>query len=86
MLNTDELGAILSDDACYTYKFDVTADSIAEDIIDRSGYNYTAAAGLVSPCSFDEIIKRAFDTKHLDMEYTLESTTSELSCAAFIKS
>ena len=85
MLNIDELGEILSDNACYTYKFDVTADSISEDIIDKNGYNYTAAAGLVSPCSFDEIIRRSFDIKHLDMEYTLESTTSELSCAAFVK-
>lgn len=85
MLNTDELGIILSDDACYTYKFDVTADCVEEDIIDKNGYNYTAAAGLVSPCGFDEIVERSFDIKHLDMEYTLESTTSELSCAAFLK-
>lgn len=85
MLNPDELGLLIGDDACYTYKFDVTADTIEEDIIDKNGYNYTTAAGLSSPCSFDEIIRRSFDIKHLDMEYTLESTTSELSCAAFEK-
>lgn len=62
-----------------------TADRVDEDIIDRDGYNYTRAAGLTSPFSFNEIIRRSFDNDILDMRYTVESTTSELSCATFLK-
>ena len=85
MLSPEELGGLISTNACYTYKFDVTTDTVSEDIVDKNGYNYTKAAGLTSPCSFDEIINRAFDADHLDMEFTIESTSCELSCAAFRK-
>lgn len=84
MLTKEELGNIIMSDAEYVYKFDVTTGIVDEDIVDKHGYNYTAAAGLTSPFSFDEIIRRSFDTDMLDMKFTVESTTSELSCAAFL--
>lgn len=83
MLTAEEIGNLMLSDAQYIYRFDVTADRVDDDIIDRDGYNYTRAAGLTAPFSFDEIIRRSFDTNYLDMQYTVESTTSELSCAAF---
>ncbi len=83
MIARDELIELISSNSCYTYKFDVTTDTISEDIVDRNGYNYTKAAGLTSPCSFDEIIRRSFDSELLDMEFTIESTSCELSCKAF---
>lgn len=85
MLTAEEIGNLMLGDAQYIYKIDVTDDRVDEDIIDRDGFNYTRAAGLTAPFSFDEIIRRSFDTRFLDMHYALESTTSELSCASFLK-
>lgn len=66
-------------DAAYTYRFDVTTGIIEHDIIDRNGYNFTKAAGLSSPCTFDEMIKRSFTGNFLNIEYTMETTVKELS-------
>lgn len=66
-------------DAAYTYRFDVTTGIIEHDIIDKTGYNFTKAAGLSSPCTFDEMIKRSFTGNFLNIEYTMETTVKELS-------
>lgn len=76
-----KLSDILLADAMYTYVFDVTTGIIEDDIVSKEGMNYTKAYGLTSPCLFDEIIRRSFSKKYLQVEYTLDSSVHELSCA-----
>ena len=79
-----KLAELLLTDALYTYTFDVTTGVIEDDIVSSVGINYTDVYGLTSPCSFDEIIRRSFSRKYLPVEYTLDSSVKELSCAELL--
>ena len=62
----------------YTYEFDVSADLIEEEIVDRNGINFTKILGLTPPCSFDVMMEQAFG-EVLECRYTSESSVASLS-------
>lgn len=80
-----KLARALLKDALYTYTFDVTTGVIEHDVVSKNGFNYTKALGLTSPCDFDEMTRRSFECKHLHISYTLDSASTEISCAELIK-
>ncbi len=68
----------LTRNSLYTYEFDVSEGLVKEDIIDRSGVNFTKILGLEVPCSFDAMMERAFG-ESLTCRYTSESAVTHLS-------
>lgn len=71
-------------DVFYSYEFDVTTGILEEDIIDKTGHNFTRSAGLSSPCKFDDLIARSFDENFLNFSYSEKSAMVELSCESLI--
>ena len=68
----------LTHDSLYTFEFDVTAGIVEEEIVSRSGVNFTKQLGLEAPCLFDALVEKAFgDT--LKCRYTSESAVTNLS-------
>ena len=67
----------------YTFEFDVSADLIEEEIIDRNGVNFTKILGLTLPCSFDTMMELAFGGA-LECRYTSESSITNLSRQALL--
>lgn len=68
----------LTRDSLYTFTFDVSADLVKEEIVSRSGVNFTDVLGLEIPCSFDDMIQRAFG-EALQCRYTSESALTNIS-------
>lgn len=77
-----KMAEILCEDAYYTYEFDVTTGLIGNEIVGRNGYNYSKA---VTACSFDEMVQRVLYGKNSNVEFTIDSSMHELSCAALLK-
>ena len=50
----------LTRNSLYTYEFDVSSGLVEEKIIDRNGVDFTKILGLTVPCSFDDMMERAF--------------------------
>lgn len=59
-MNAEKILAALAGNASYSFEFDVTAGIVENDIIGKSGINYTKKAGLSSPCLFNDLISRFF--------------------------
>jgi len=75
---------IFLSDVFYSYSFDVNDGVVMEDIIDRTGFNYTRAMGLNSPCMFDELIERSFDASYQNLSYAYKPYIEALNCASLI--
>ena len=73
------------EDAYYTYSFDLNEGIVKEDIISKDGLNFTKAMGLESPCSFDEIIEKAFGASHLHIMCTVDACRDKFSCRSLLK-
>ena len=59
-MNTPKILKSLSDNAAFTFEFDVSTGMVEEDIIGSSGTNYTQKAGLSSPCPLNDLIRFYF--------------------------
>lgn len=57
----DIINEVYLQKALYYYDFDMEDGIVHKDIIDKYGRNHTEALGLKSPCSFDELMNRAYD-------------------------
>ena len=68
----------LTKNSLYTYEFDVSVGFVEKEIINRSGVNFTKILGLEVPCSFDDMMERAFG-ENLKCRYTSESSVTNLS-------
>ena len=68
----------LTRDSLYTFTFDVSANLVEETIVSRSGVNFTEILGLEVPCSFDDMMERAFG-EALQCRYTSESAVTNIS-------
>ena len=68
----------LTRNSLYTYEFDVSSGLVEEKIIDRNGVDFTKILGLTVPCSFDDMMERAFG-EALECRYTSESAVTHLS-------
>ena len=68
----------LTRDSLYTFTFDVSANLVEETIVSRSGVNFTEILGLEVPCSFDDMMERAFGGA-LQCRYTSESAVTNIS-------
>ena len=68
----------LTRNSVYIFTFDVTANLVEEPIISRSGVNFTDILGLEVPCSFDDMMERAFG-EVLQCRYTSESAETNIS-------
>lgn len=62
-MNTKKIVEALTNNAKYAYEFDVTTGQIEKDIIGADGTNYTRKAGLLAPCSFNELVDIYFGPK-----------------------
>ncbi|MDO4482000.1 MAG: ATP-binding protein [Bacillota bacterium] len=60
-MNTQRIVKALSDNAAFSFEFDLTTGIVEADIIGSNGINYTQKAGLVSPCKFNELSGFYFD-------------------------
>lgn len=59
-MNTPKIVKSLSDNAAFTFEFDVSTGMVEEDIIGSTGTNYTQKAGLSSPCPLNDLIRFYF--------------------------
>ncbi|WP_455058047.1 ATP-binding protein [Jutongia sp.] len=83
IIQDNRLLEALTHNSLYTYEFDVSVGLIEEEIINKSGVNFTEILGLEVPCSFDDMMERAFgDT--LKCRYTSESSAVNLSRQALL--
>ncbi len=74
----NRLAEALIRNSLYTFRFDVSADLIEEEIVDKNGINFTKILELVLPCSFDAMMEQAFGGV-LECRYTSESSATNLS-------
>lgn len=68
----------LNGNSLYTFTFDVSDNLVKETIVSRSGVNFTDILGLEIPCSFDDMMERAFG-EALQCRYTSESAVTNIS-------
>lgn len=68
----------LTRNSLYTFTFDVSDNLVKETIVSRSGVNFTDILGLEIPCSFDDMMERAFG-EALQCRYTSESAVTNIS-------
>lgn len=73
----------LTRNSLYTFTFDVSANLVEETIISRNGVNFTKNLGLEVPCSFDDMMERAFG-EALQCCYTSESAVTNISRQALL--
>ena len=73
----------LTRNSLYTYEFDVSTGLVDEEIVARSGVDFTKLLGLALPCSFDAMMERAFGGA-LECRYTSESSVANLSRQALL--
>ena len=74
----NNLWEALTRNSLYTFTFDVSANLVEETIVSRSGVNFTEILGLEIPCSFDDMMERAFG-EALQCRYTSESAVTNIS-------
>lgn len=74
----NNLWEALTGNSLYTFTFDVSANLVKETIVSRSGVNFTDILGLEVPCSFDDMMERAFGGA-LQCRYTSESAVTNIS-------
>lgn len=74
----NNLWEALTRNSLYTFTFDVSANLVEETIVSRSGVNFTEILGLEIPCSFDDMLERAFG-EALQCRYTSESAVTNIS-------
>jgi len=63
----------------YYYDFDLITGIVESDIIDKDGNNYTKELGLVSPCTFDELIDRSYDENYFGIWHVADDGVNTLS-------
>lgn len=81
---SDKLMKLISDDITFSFEMDLNEGIVSEDIIDKSGYNFSKAVGLSSPFEYDYFIMRAFDERFLNASFAVKPTISDLSCASLL--
>ena len=74
----------LTRNSLYTFEFDVTTGRIEEEIVSRSGEDFTKRLGLEVPCSFDAMMEKAFGDA-LKCRYTSESSVTNLTRQALLE-
>ena len=74
----NNLWEALTSDSLYTFILDVSANLVKEIIVNRSGMNFTGISGLEAPCSFDDMMEKAFG-EALQCRYTSESAVTNIS-------
>ena len=82
-MQENRLMEALTGNSLYTYEFDVSAGTVEEEIVTRSGVNFTKILGLSVPCAFDAMMERAFGGA-LECRYTSESSVTNLSRQALL--
>ena len=82
-MQENRLMEALTKNSLYTFEFDVSVGLVEEEIINRSGVNFTKILGLEAPCSFDAMMERAFG-EALKCRYTSESSAINLTRQALL--
>ena len=82
-MQENRLVEALTRNSLCTYEFDVSADLVEEEIVTRSGVNFTKILGLIVPCSFDVMMERAFGGT-LECRYTSGYSVTILSRQALL--
>lgn len=65
--------------ALYYYDFDLNTGIVKEDIVGKNGENYTKQLGLTSPCSFDELLDKAYDEECFGVTHARDGQTGIIS-------
>lgn len=79
MSMNEKVSEILYNKTLYHYDFDLITGIIDDDIVDKDGNNYTHELGLVSPCTFDEMMVRSYDEKYFGVLHVTDSGVNTLS-------
>jgi len=85
MTMQNKIRDVFLDRCLYYYDFDLITGIVESDIIDKFGNNYTEQLGLVSPCTFDELMERSYDNDFFDVWHVADGGVNLLSQASLLK-